>query len=101
MLRIKIAESFIYASKSKYFEYESFLHVMRTLVLAGADPTLNQQRILGYIFDIFTKYQSESISKESLTNCFRIFADVADPEESLKQLDNVNKMKRDEFIQLL
>jgi len=41
MLKLKIAESFIYASKSKYFERDSFLHVMRTLVLGGADPTIH------------------------------------------------------------
>lgn len=39
LLKNKVAESFIYASKSKYFEHDSFLHVMRTLILAGADPT--------------------------------------------------------------
>jgi len=56
--------------------------------------------MLGYIFDIFTQFRSDTISKESLTNCYLIFADVADPQEELKTMKNVNKMKREEFIDL-
>lgn len=60
----------------KYFELQTYLSIMRTICLAGAEPSLHQKRILEYVFDIFTKYSGKNMSKEELQAAFTLFADV-------------------------
>jgi hypothetical protein len=36
VIKQKICEGFLYASKSKYFELESFIRIMHILIIAGS-----------------------------------------------------------------
>ena len=53
LLERRIIESFLYANETNYFEWNSFLMIMGTLT----KKTDDKDHVIGYIFDIFTKYR--------------------------------------------
>jgi hypothetical protein len=56
---------------------------MHNLVIAGSQPQVHCETILGYVFDIFTQFSGKKLDQGDLYQIFTIFADVPDTEQAI------------------
>jgi hypothetical protein len=97
-LRKRIAESFLYVSKTRYFELESFLSIMHTILIAGEDPQTHGDLVLGFIFDMFTQFSGDTMSLRILQEVINQFFPSTDEDGLKKNVKNIGKLCKTEFI---
>lgn len=94
LLERRIIESFLYASETNYFEWNSFMGIMGILTKQSNDS----DKIFGYIFDIFSKYKPV-ILKEQLLQVAALFMD-SESQKLRDYMQSCETLKKVEFIKL-
>lgn len=96
-LKTNILKSFLFASESKYFDFEVFMKIFRIIT-----KETNENVRIEYVYDIFTKYdKSRKIGQKEIheiISCFQV--PQVSIEELQSELHKKTSLNKDEFISL-